>query len=73
VPWESARVDASDLEPGDRLLRFDTDASIFRFSHFADETELARIAHAIGLPLTLRFDSDGSGGIANAYLLWRRA
>jgi SAM-dependent methyltransferase len=71
VPWESAGVDARDLEPGDRLLRFDTDASMFRFSHFADEPELARLARAPGLPLVLRFDSDGSGGIANAYLLWR--
>ena len=72
VPWERAGIDASDLEPGDRLLRFDVDAGAFRFSHFADEAELSRLAAAVPLPLALRFDSDGSGGVANAYLLWRR-
>lgn len=73
VPWESVALDASDLEPGDRLLRFDTDPSVFRFAHFADESELDRLASAIDLPLRARFDSDGAGGIANAYLLWSRA
>ena len=73
VPWADAAIDASDVEPGDRLLRFDVDASVFRFSHFADEAELARLARALELPLATRFDSVGSGGIANAYLLWRRA
>jgi tRNA (uracil-5-)-methyltransferase TRM9 len=72
VPWERAGVDARELEPGDRLLRFDTDASVYRFSHFADEPELARLARSLALPLALRFDSDGAGGISNAYLLWRR-
>jgi len=72
VPWESAGVDERDLEPGDRLLRFGSDPAVFRFSHFADEAELARLSSAVGLPLSLRFDSDGAGGIANAYLLWRR-
>jgi SAM-dependent methyltransferase len=73
VAWESAGIEPGDLEPGDRLLRFDTDASVFRFAHFADEPELARLASALGLPLATRFDSDGTGGIANAYLLGRRA
>jgi SAM-dependent methyltransferase len=72
VPWESAGIEASDVEPGDRLLRFDTDASVFRFAHFADEPELARLASALELPLAGRFDSDGAGGVANAYLSWRR-
>lgn len=72
VAWESAGIDARDLEPGDRLLRFDVDASAIRFSHFADEAELARLSAVPGLPLALRFDADGAGGIANAYLLWRR-
>jgi len=73
VPWSAARIDERELEPGDRLLRFDTDPAIFRFSHFADEPELARLAGALGVPFAGRFDSDGSGGIANAYLSWRRA
>jgi SAM-dependent methyltransferase len=70
VPWERAGVDARDLEEGDRLLRFDVDASAFRFSHFADEAELARLARAVELPLAERFDADGVGG--NTYFLWRR-
>jgi SAM-dependent methyltransferase len=72
VPWEDAGIDARELEPGDRLLRFDSDPSVMRFSHFADEAELARLAAALPFPLAQRFDADGSGGIANAYLLWRR-
>jgi SAM-dependent methyltransferase len=72
VPWGSARIDARDLEPGDRLLRFDTDPGVFRFSHFADEAELTRLAAAVPLPLAQRFDADGAGGLSNAYLLWRR-
>ncbi|MBM4381734.1 MAG: class I SAM-dependent methyltransferase [Deltaproteobacteria bacterium] len=73
VPWSRAGIDERELEPGDRLLRFDTDDSVFRFSHFADDAELARLEHAAGLPLAERFDSDGAGGISNAYLSWRRA
>jgi SAM-dependent methyltransferase len=72
VAWASADIDASDVEPGDRLLRFDTDPSVTRFAHFADEPELARLARAVELPLAARFDSDGAGGIANAYLCWRK-
>ena len=73
VPWASAEIDERELEAGDRLLRFDIDPRVFRFAHFADEAELARLASAPGLPLAMRFDSDGAGGIANAYLSWRRA
>lgn len=73
VPWLNAEIDERELEPGDRLLRFDTDPRVFRFAHFADEAELARLESAPGLPLAARFDSDGAGGIANAYLSWRRA
>jgi SAM-dependent methyltransferase len=72
VPWRNAAIDERELEVGDRLLRFGSDPAVFRFSHFADEAELARLSRAAGLPLALRFDSDGAGGIANAYLLWRR-
>ena len=72
VPWEVAQIDARDLEPGDRLLRFGDDPSVYRFSHFADEAELARLARAVPLPLAGRFEADGAGGISNAYLLWRR-
>jgi tRNA (uracil-5-)-methyltransferase TRM9 len=72
VAWESAGVDARDLEPGDRLLRFDTDPGVYRFSHFADEPELMRLSSAPGPPLALRFDADGADGLGNAYLLWRR-
>jgi SAM-dependent methyltransferase len=72
LPWEAAGIDSRELEPGDRLLRFDADPHVFRYAHFADEAELGRLAAALEIPLALRFDSDGSGGIANAYLLWRR-
>jgi SAM-dependent methyltransferase len=73
LAWSRAGIDERELEPGDRLQRFDTDDMVYRFSHFADEAELARLATAAGLPLAARFDSDGAGGVSNAYLLWRRA
>ncbi len=72
LPWERVAIDEGELEPGDRLLRFDVDPDVFRFAHFADDAELARLAGAMALPHAARFDSDGAGGIANAYLLWRR-
>jgi SAM-dependent methyltransferase len=72
IPWEAAGIDPRNVEPGDRLLRFGDDPSVFRFSHFADEEELARLARAVPLPLALRFDADGAGDGSNAYLLWRR-
>ncbi len=72
VPWAHAHIDEAELEAGDRLLRFDNDPGVFRFAHFADAAELARVERAPGLPCLLRFTSDGTGGVANAYFLWRR-
>jgi SAM-dependent methyltransferase len=72
VPWALAGVDAAELEPGDRLLRFGEDPLVNRFAHFADAAELLRVEAAPGLPCVLRFASDGAGGVSNAYFLWRR-
>jgi SAM-dependent methyltransferase len=72
VPWARANVDERELEPGDRLLRFDARDDALRYAHFADEDELMRLVAAVPLPLSQRFDADGAGGVANAYLLWRR-
>jgi SAM-dependent methyltransferase len=72
VPWEQAGIPPNELEPGDRLLPFDGEATGLRFAHFADEQELARVARAPGLRVE-RFDSDGPSGAGNAYLLWRGA
>jgi SAM-dependent methyltransferase len=72
LPWSRAGIDERELEPGDRLLRFDAELAAFRYAHFADEAELARLAHAVPWPLARRFDADGSGGVSNAYLLWTR-
>lgn len=72
VDWSSVGIDASELEAGDRLQSFDSDAAVPRYAHFADESELERLQAACELPLQLRFDSDGNERVSNAYLLWRR-
>ncbi len=73
VDWSVVGLDEADLEPGDRLLRFEADdPERLRFSHFADDAELARTAVCTCLPLLARYDADGPSGEANAYFLWQR-
>ena len=72
VEWSSAGLDPADVEPGDRLQTFDGDTEVPRYAHFADEAEIERMSHALDLPMTLRFDSDGGDRISNAYLMWQR-
>lgn len=72
VDWDRVGIDPADLEPGDRLQTFDGDESALRYAHFADDAELGRVERAAGLPLAFRFESDGTGQVANAYLLFRR-
>ncbi len=73
VDWSVVGIDEAELEPGDRLLRFEVDdPERLRFSHFADDAELERTADCTGLPLLARYDADGPSGEANAYFLWRR-
>jgi len=70
VPWESAGIDAGDLEPGDALLAFGGDASVPRYCHDVDEAEARRLL--AGLPLEALTSFPGEGGW-NAYRLLRRA
>lgn len=72
IDWSSVGIDPRELEPGDRLQTFDSDGSVPRYAHFADDAEVERMETACDLPLALRFDSDGDGRLSNAYLLWRR-
>ena len=72
VDWSHLHIDEDDLEPGDRLQTFDGRLELLRYAHFADDTELDRIAAAPDLPLSDRFEADGGTGVANAYLLWTR-
>ncbi|MCP5060043.1 MAG: class I SAM-dependent methyltransferase [bacterium] len=71
-PWADAGLRDTDVEPGDRLLSFDRRPDVYRYAHFADDAELMRVETTPGLPLALRFTSDGPGKAANAYFLWRR-
>lgn len=71
-PWSDAGLCDADVEPGDRLLSFDRRPDVTRYAHFADDAELTRVEPAPGLPLALRFASDGAGCATNAYFLWRR-
>jgi SAM-dependent methyltransferase len=72
VDWSSVGIDPAELEAGDRLQTFDSDGSVPRYAHFADDAEIERMQTACDLPLVLRFDSDGDGLLSNAYLLWQR-
>ncbi|MBW2243348.1 MAG: class I SAM-dependent methyltransferase [Deltaproteobacteria bacterium] len=71
-PWSEVGLRDADVEPGDRLLSFDRRPNVLRYAHFADDEELARVEPATGLPLALRFTSDGASQTGNAYFLWRR-
>lgn len=82
VPWErwnagqpaERRIDASDLDPGDVLLRWRGDETVPRYCHFPDEAEIARLSSAAAdLELIETFEADGPTGRDNLYLVWRRA
>ncbi|RPJ36356.1 MAG: class I SAM-dependent methyltransferase [Chloroflexi bacterium] len=76
VPWESAGLRESDLEPGDTLL--DWRAAIpgqpesvgLRYVHLFDRDELAGLASAAGFRILEEFESDGEGGRLGLYQVW---
>ncbi|MBI2375855.1 MAG: class I SAM-dependent methyltransferase [Deltaproteobacteria bacterium] len=70
LPWSTLpEIDESDLEPGDRLLRF---RGALRYVHAVDEAELTAWIAASELELERSFRADGPSADANVYLLLRR-
>jgi SAM-dependent methyltransferase len=79
VPWEtynlgaSQRVETSQLEPGDYLLRFGEDADPPRYCHYSDDEETKALLEGLPIQATLCFDADGRSDCYNRYLLLRRS
>ena len=61
-------IDLAQLEPGDRLLRWDNQPSP-RYCHFPDADELARLIASTGLHERERFRADGHHNRMNEYVV----
>jgi SAM-dependent methyltransferase len=80
VGWERApAVDRSELEPGDRLLRWgDGDGSgasadgSLRYCHYADAAEAERLTTNLPLEIVDSFVADGRSAALNLYRILRR-
>lgn len=73
VPWERSGVDASEREPGDRLLGFGGDAGTPRYCHDIRPEELERLLAPLPLTLEDTFLADGREAALNAYVVLRAA
>jgi tRNA (uracil-5-)-methyltransferase TRM9 len=77
LPWSALEshtglhVDASQLEPGDYLLRWG-DAERVRYCHFVDEEELQSLLPQSGAELVESYAADGREGTLNRYVVLRR-
>ncbi len=72
IDWSEVGLDATEMEAGDRLTSFDGTPDRLRYAHFADDAELDRLEDSTGIPLLVRYVSDGPSEDANAYLVWRK-
>lgn len=78
VPWESAGVDPSDLEPGDTLLDWryalpgQPEHTGLRYVHLFERGELEALARASGFHGIREFESDGQGGRLGLYQVWEK-
>ena len=74
VPWSEPAhgLDAAELEPGDHLLRWGTEADgTLRYCHDLDEEELGAHLEALPLRVADRFEDDGRDA-TNLYLVLGR-
>jgi SAM-dependent methyltransferase len=67
----SVPIDASQLEPGDRLLRWGEDPRTVRYCHHVDDAEASRLLGATGLERVAQYDADGREGNLNRYFVLR--
>jgi SAM-dependent methyltransferase len=60
---------ASDLEPGDQLLRFGASGDAVRYCHLTDDAEVSRLLLGLELRKVDRFSADGASGNLNDYVV----
>jgi SAM-dependent methyltransferase len=64
-------LDASQLEPGDRLLRWGLEPHCVRYCHHMDDAEAARLLAGTRLEICAQFDADGRDEGLNRYFVLR--
>jgi SAM-dependent methyltransferase len=69
-PWESAGIQASDVDRGDYLLDWKYKGEGLRYVHHFSEDELSDLAHATRFILRETFYSDGETGNLGLYQIW---
>ena len=62
-------IDLSQLEPGDRLLRWGEGSGVVRYCHHVDDAEAERLLDAAGLERLACYDADGREGGLNRYFV----
>lgn len=71
-PWQKARLDPLEIEPGDTLLDWKRGGEGLRYVHHFNEEELNRLAETAGFDILETFHSDGQGGRLGLYQTWRK-
>jgi SAM-dependent methyltransferase len=75
VPWEEleaktgAKVDTSQLEPGDYILTWGADPPAYRYCHFIDTKEADELVTSLPLERIDSYEDDGETGNLNRYYL----
>jgi SAM-dependent methyltransferase len=70
LPWETAGLNTSDLDPGDYLLDWRQGDRGLRYVHLFSEAELNELAVKTGFKVKETFLSDGEGGRLGLYQIW---
>ena len=78
LPWEShGAIDARELEPGDRLLRWGdagpASPGAVRYCHYADPAEVDRLTADLPAEIVDSYRADGRDAASNLYRVLRRA
>ena len=72
APWSEVGLNASDVEPGDHLVRWRRGGEGLRYAHHAEPEEIDALLSPLGGETVARFDSDGASGDMNHYAVLRR-
>ncbi len=72
VPWSLVGMADSDVEEGDYLLDWRSGGVGYRYCHFVDEREIAKLAESAGFRLLETFYADGKEGNLNLYAVLQR-
>jgi hypothetical protein len=69
VDLEKGNIDAEEIDKNDYLISWQRETTSFRYCHYTDEKEEAKLIDASGLELACSFESDGREGKGNKYLV----